>query len=37
MAAFRGRSVVKPFINEDGELYFRPIDNWNALEWNGRL
>ena len=37
MAAFRGRSVVKPFINEDGELYFRPIENWNALEWNGRL
>lgn len=37
MAAFRGRSVVKPFINEDGELFFKNIENWNALEWNNKL
>ena len=27
MAAFRGRSVVKPFINDNGELYFKNIEN----------
>ena len=37
MASFRGRSVVKPFINDAGELYFKNIENWNALEWNNRL
>lgn len=37
MAAFRGRSVVKPFINNDNELYFKAIENWNALEWNNKL
>lgn len=37
MASFRGRSVVKPFINEDGELYFKNIENWNALEYNDKL
>ena len=37
MAAFRGRSVVKPFINDDNELYFKAIENWNALEWNNKL
>lgn len=37
MVSFRGRSVVKPFINEDGELYFKNIDNWNALEYNDKL
>ena len=37
MASFRGRSVVKPFISEDGELYFKTIDNWNALEYNDKL
>jgi hypothetical protein len=25
LAAFRGRSCVKPFINDDGELYFKKI------------
>lgn len=37
MASFRGRSVVKPFINEDGQLYFKTIDNWNVLEYNDKL
>lgn len=36
-APFRGRAVVKPFINKDGELYFKNIENWNALEWNNKL
>lgn len=37
MVSFRGRSVVKPFVNDAGELYFKNIENWNALEWNNRL
>ena len=37
MAAFRGRSVVKPFINDNNELYFKNIENWNALTYNNRL
>lgn len=37
MAAFRGRSVAKPFINDNGELYFKNIENWNALAYNNRL
>ena len=37
MAAFRGRSVVKPFINDDNELYFKNIENWNVLTYNNRL
>ena len=37
MASFRGRSVVKPFINDDNELYFKNIENWNALAYNNRL
>ena len=37
LASFRGRSVVKPFINEDNELYFKKIQNWNALTWNDKL
>lgn len=37
LAAFRGRACVKPFINEKNELYFKKIQNWNTLEWNGKL
>lgn len=37
MAAFRGRSCVKPFIDKDGELYFKNIPNTNTLEWNDKL
>ncbi len=29
--AFRGRSYVKPFISESGELTWRPLENWNVL------
>lgn len=37
LASFRGRSCVKPFINDNGELYFKKIQNWNTLEWNDKL
>lgn len=37
MASFRGRAVVKPFINDNNELYFRTIENWNTLEWNNHI
>lgn len=36
MAAFRGRSCVKPFIDENG-LHFRKLDNWNVLRKNNKL
>lgn len=36
LASFRGRSVVKPFI-EDGRLIFKSINNWNVLDFNGKL
>ena len=36
MASFRGRSAVKPVVT-DGELSFYNIENWNLLEWNGKL
>ena len=37
LASFRGRSAVKPFINKDGQLYFKKIQNWNLLEYGGHL
>lgn len=36
LAAFRGRSGVKPFI-EDGELILKKLNNWNLLQYNGNL
>lgn len=36
LAAFRGRGVVKPFIDGNG-LRFKVIQNWNALESNNKL
>ena len=36
LAAFRGRSAVKPFI-EDGELILKKLNNWNLLQYNGNL
>lgn len=29
--AFRGRAYVKPFIEEDGTLVWRCLENWNVL------
>lgn len=36
LASFRGRSVVKPFVDENG-LRFKTIKNWNILEKNNKL
>lgn len=36
MAAFRGRSCFKPFI-KDGKLFFKNLQNWNVLSYNGKL
>lgn len=36
MAAFRGRSVVKPFFDDYG-LFFKKLDNWNVLDAGGKL
>lgn len=37
LATFRGRSAVKPFIDDEGRLYFKRLNNWNVLEYNGNL
>lgn len=37
MAAFRGRSAVKPFFDKDGSLFFKKLNNWNVLRYNGRF
>lgn len=37
LAAFRGRSGIKPFFTESGELLLKKLDNWNLLEQDGRL
>lgn len=36
MSNFRGRAAVKPFFDEDG-LYFKKIQNWNLLEYQGKF
>lgn len=36
MATFRGRGIVKPFVDEDG-LRFKIINNWNVLCKNNKL
>ena len=33
MAAFRGRSAVKPFFTEGNELMLKKLDNWNLLQY----
>lgn len=38
MSQFRGRAVVKPFYDEDNEqLIFKCLDNWNVLSWGNKL
>ena len=37
MSSFRGRSAIKPFFTEDGQLVLKKLDNWNVLEYNGNL
>lgn len=36
MSAFRGRSVVKAFV-EDGKLHFRKLNNWNVVARGQKL
>lgn len=37
MATFRGRAAVKPFFDDDNNLFFKRLDNWNVLDINGSL
>lgn len=37
MSAFRGRSAVKPFFDDKGNLFFKKLNNWNVLRYNGRF
>lgn len=37
MSAFRGRSAIKPFFDEKGDLFFKKLNNWNVLEYNGHF
>ena len=37
LAAFRGRSGIKPFFTDSGELLLKKLDNWNLLEQDGKL
>lgn len=37
MSAFRGRSAIKPFFDENGDLLFKRLNNWNVLEYNGHF
>lgn len=37
MAAFRGRSAIKPFFTEDNQLMLKKLENWNLLEYNNIL
>lgn len=36
MATFRGRSAVKPFFDNDGNLFFKKLQNWNFLRYNNK-
>lgn len=37
LAQFRGRSAVKPFFDENGDMFFKKLNNWNFNEFNGKL
>lgn len=36
MASFRGRSVIKPFFNGH-DVFFKRLNNWNVLDYNGKF
>ena len=36
MATFRGRSAVKPFFTDAGDLFFKKLENWNFIRYNGK-
>jgi hypothetical protein len=33
MSTFRGRAAIKPFINDNGELVLKKLDNWNFIRY----
>lgn len=35
-ASFRGRAATKAFINEDGDLFFKNLENWNFIFINDK-
>lgn len=37
MAAFRGRSAVKPFFTDDNQLMLKKLDNWNFLQYQNNF
>ena len=37
MAAFRGRSAVKPFFTDSNELMLKKLDNWNFLQYQNNF
>ena len=37
MSAFKGRTAVKAFFDENGDLFFHKLMPWNLLEYNGRF
>lgn len=37
MAAFRGRSAIKPFFTDDNKLILKQLQNWNFLAYNNKL
>lgn len=37
LASFRGRSAVKPFFDENNDLYFKKLQNWNILNIDGKF
>lgn len=37
LATFRGRSIVKPYIHDNGELILKPMNNWHVLDLAGKL
>lgn len=37
MSVFRGRSVIKPFFDANGNIFFKKLNNWNVLDYNGHF
>lgn len=37
LATFRGRSAFKTFFSDDGKVFFKKLQNWNVLEYNGNF
>lgn len=37
LAAFRGRSAIKPFFDKEGNIFFKKLENWNVLQYQGNF